>query len=481
MARIAAVFVHGIFSSAKTWDTLTGFLRQDAFVSQHVELVTFGYPSPKFKLNPLKRIPDISELAQEFETFLKQDERTVHAPRLVLIGHSQGGLVIQYFLAQLLRDGRGKELRRVAQCLFFSTPTNGSELLLSVRRGLGRFLWRHPQEQNLRPLSKDVAEVQRTVLRQAVYAAGVTQSTCPVSIAAYAGDQDGIVTPQSARWVFTESGTLPGTHATIIQPNRADAQIVRIILAATRFAATSWIPILDTEDLRTIPVGGGDEELLEQGLAIHSARFKASLTVRRDDVAYWLQHYEQTFPGVSVHVFVAQKNNEVRGFLMFHADSNKKLIVVDYLVVRGDDPVDQHLTGKLLERLREARAQKDINRVVFEVPRGDREAEARIRLLSRYGARLLRDVQYEAIDMDRFPEPGATAPYYVMYATPGPPPTSLSRVEAEGIVDYLYGTWYRNWLSRKWASREEELAKRLLELANRVKASIPAAAETALS
>lgn len=483
MIRVTAVFVHGIFSSAEAWTELTAFLGQNEFVKQNVDLVTFSYPSPKVSLNPLKRIPDLSVLAQEFDTFLKEGAKTAEAPRLVLIGHSQGGLVILYFLAQLLREGRARELGRVAQCLFFSTPTNGSELLLSVRRGLGQLgLWHHPQEESLRPLARDVADVQRTVLRQAVYAPGVTASTCPVTIRAYAGDQDGVVTPHSARWVFTDSGTLPGTHSTIIRPRAADAEIVRIISGAFQSVASNPIPIPDTETLRTVAVGIADKELLDRGLSIQSERFEASQTVRRDDVAYWLRHYEQTFQGISVHVFVALRNDDVRGFLMFHADTNNHLIVVDYIAMKGQDAVDQRLMLKLLTRLREVIDKRDIRGMIFEVRQGDdRESAARIRLFSRYGAQVLKDLRYEAIDMDRFPEPDATMPYLIMYATPGPPPASLSRREAETLVDYLYGTWYCNWLSRKWKGREEELRARLGELAERVKATIPSGRDVALS
>src|SRR6516225_8308455 len=53
----AAVFIHGIFGDASTWDNLITFLRQDQLVGRTFRLIPFVYPSPYARWHPMRRIP----------------------------------------------------------------------------------------------------------------------------------------------------------------------------------------------------------------------------------------------------------------------------------------------------------------------------------------------------------------------------------------------------------------------------------------
>ena len=47
--------------------------------------------------------------------------------KLILIGHSMGGLVIQAFIIEELLNGRRKHLDRLTEVLLYGTPSAGLE------------------------------------------------------------------------------------------------------------------------------------------------------------------------------------------------------------------------------------------------------------------------------------------------------------------------------------------------------------------
>lgn len=212
--RAGAVFVHGFLSSADVWARLLTLLRRDGDLAAFT-WHTFQYASPRLSTHPLRRIPDLNNVADHLRTFLTHE--VVGRDPLVLVSHSQGGLVVQRMLARTLADGRGPELARIRRIVMFACPNSGSDVALSLRRRA--WFWRHPQEVELRPLNNMVADTHRIVVNQVIHASEVTSSTCPIPIVAYAGETDGVVTPASARGVFPEVGVLPGDHHSLVRPD----------------------------------------------------------------------------------------------------------------------------------------------------------------------------------------------------------------------------------------------------------------------
>jgi pimeloyl-ACP methyl ester carboxylesterase len=208
---ITVVLVHGFLSSARTWDAFAGLLTHDVELTS-VRSETFEYASPLVSLNPARRIPDLDDIADNLATYLTHD--LADRPHLVLVTHSQGGLVVQRYLARTLRAAHGRDLSRIRRVVMFACPNAGSAFLLPARR-----FFRHPQEVDLRPINRAITEAQEVVLHRVIGASEATDTTWPIPVVAYAGDQDDIVPPASAKSVFTDTGVLPGDHFTIIQPD----------------------------------------------------------------------------------------------------------------------------------------------------------------------------------------------------------------------------------------------------------------------
>ena len=150
----------------------------------------------------------------------------------------------------MLADGQGRELARIRRVVMLARPNNGSEVLLSLRRGVfGRT--GHAQERELRPLDEQVTATQRTIVRDVVFACALTARTCPIPFSVYAGASDGVVPLQSAQSVFPDAAALPGDHSSLLRattPEHRTFTTLRRLL--TEAAATAGITTGDGSALR---------------------------------------------------------------------------------------------------------------------------------------------------------------------------------------------------------------------------------------
>ena len=473
-----AVFVHGIFGGSESWGRLLEFVRDDAIVRREFHLVYFSYATPPFSFNPLRRIPDLGDVADSLATALDSDPVLRACSRIVLLGHSQGGLVIQQYLAKALAAGRGARLQRIRAVLMFATPTTGSQLFLTARRGLGRLgIWNHPQEATLRPYNDRIEAMRRSVLQQIVYAAQVGPASCPIPFHVFAGASDGVVTRESARWVFPTADTLPGDHSSLIRPAAAGDLVCNVVIRALRRA----LQVLDSDGI-AISTQAADAENqadIDAIVELQSENFLPNARVRPKELTSWLREYRTRF-GIDLSVIVARAGNEIVGFVMFH--EAPELIVVDYIAIgaegrRPAGPARELVSAMLIERIRQRAMRLDCP-VVFEIedPRAitdrseRRRAEARIRLFVRSGARLVQGFPFPAPDME-VPLAETESAYLLMLARAGRMEARISRERLASIVEFLYLTWYRNWFVD--AHDKNELESYLTRLNARVQATIP--------
>ncbi|MFC3965435.1 alpha/beta fold hydrolase [Nocardia jiangsuensis] len=208
----ALVLVHGLFSSGKTWKDLSDRIAEDDDLAERFHVFLMEYASPKFQLNPTRAIPDYNVIARSLRAFL--DVEIGAYDKVVLVSHSQGGLIVQRYLSSMLAEGQGHALARIKSVVMLACPNSGSELAISLRRMMK--IWRNPQERQLRPLNEQITEARSRVLSGIQYAKEIGPNSCPIPLHVYAGESDGIVTPSSACDVFPNAKALPGDHFTIL-------------------------------------------------------------------------------------------------------------------------------------------------------------------------------------------------------------------------------------------------------------------------
>ena len=209
------LFIHGFGSSSRCWSTLLRLLGEDERITARYELATWDYPTKWVEVNLLGRIPRLRELGHALASEL--DAPRYRGRELTLVGHSQGGLVIQSYIADTLSSGRASTLRDIRQVILMATPSEGSSTGISLRRLLSLFVT-NPQEVTLRVLNPDVSDIRSVIREKVVGAVKDTDVTCRIPIHAFCGLQDDIVVEASARGVFDSVRSVPGTHFSILRP-----------------------------------------------------------------------------------------------------------------------------------------------------------------------------------------------------------------------------------------------------------------------
>ena len=249
MVSCTLVTVHGLWSSPATWERLNAAWYADKQL-RGLLIAPFSYPSPGKPSLPLSRtrVPDYDDIAQTFATWYTV--QLADDPDVAIVTHSQGGLILQRFLARMLHEGRGRELARIRSIVMLACPNTGSDYLRSVR-GLLRF-GSHAQAGSLRVFDKQVADTQRTVIEHIVNATGVNNHQCRIPFHVYAGNSDKIVVTASAHGAFPNTSVLPGNHSSILDstaPGNCTAETVRHHLIAD----------LATNPVRDIPSPAGTD------------------------------------------------------------------------------------------------------------------------------------------------------------------------------------------------------------------------------
>lgn len=256
------MFVHGLFSSGEAWSRFRRLLASDSALSE-IDSHCFEYTSPKARFSLTRRIPSFDVLGDQLRTFLRRE--CGQGRPIVLVSHSQGGLIVQRFLARSLEAEQYADIQPIKMVVMFACPNSGSDIFLSIRRW--STIWRHPQERELRPLNQLVTETRRTILRRIVNADESDANSMHIPIYLYAGDEDNIVTSVSALDVFPAeyTGVISGDHSSIIQPQDIHADsyrdlrrhVVQVIESAKFCEVNEDLPgqeaAVGTDELEDVP------------------------------------------------------------------------------------------------------------------------------------------------------------------------------------------------------------------------------------
>lgn len=227
MEPTTVIFVHGFDSDPDCWIPLRKALEADGELAAHGYrlLWDFSYPTKVMELLLTRRIPSVFECGAYLRDYV---ESSVPEGRIMLVGHSMGGLVIQAYLAGKIRDGCGNDLKRIRTVVTLATPNRGATILSAVRK-LFTWISDNPQDDELQVLNKEISDMSDLIVRSVLGAEAVDRDSCPVPFRVFWGMQDDVVPEVSARGPFVEASPLAGTHKTILQPDPKVANDPRLV------------------------------------------------------------------------------------------------------------------------------------------------------------------------------------------------------------------------------------------------------------
>jgi hypothetical protein len=124
--RIPVVFIHGLLSEPITWLPAANELRADPWFREHYEMWGFRYPTGAAFISSAAYLR--SEL-QELTRQIEQDAPDPALSRMVLVGHSMGGLV-----AKMQITSSGDRLWQAVANVPFSSIVAGEQERMKLRR-----------------------------------------------------------------------------------------------------------------------------------------------------------------------------------------------------------------------------------------------------------------------------------------------------------------------------------------------------------
>ena len=225
-AKIALVFVHGIFGEARdTWTRGKGpsffdLLRKNDTIKDKVDIFAFGYPSKFLASGSF----DIVDAANKLTAQLEYNDINEY-PTVVYVAHSMGGLVVM----QQLQNQRDKMLPRVPLVMLYATPTEGAQIA-----SLGKYVLNNPGLANMTPAS------QNTLLKKLNddWVSIPAEKRPKVRCAFEKRPTKGVVIVEwtSAKGFCSDVAAAPidEDHENIVKPTRADDDSIVVLVNALR-------------------------------------------------------------------------------------------------------------------------------------------------------------------------------------------------------------------------------------------------------
>lgn len=220
------LLIHGFIGGDHTFGDLPRFLAEDPDLAGY-DIRPWSYPS---SINPVKMAarpvwsadPDIGTIGQALRTELEC--LPAGTRRIVLAGHSMGGLVIQAFVIAELLAGRRTHLDRITEVVFMGTPSGG----------LSKASWFRFLSRQIENMATDAAFIRN--LRTAWTAQVDARRAEPepptlFRVTAVAGLSDTFVPQESSLhpFPFDDQELVPGDHRAMVKPANANQVIVRLL------------------------------------------------------------------------------------------------------------------------------------------------------------------------------------------------------------------------------------------------------------
>ncbi len=277
--KVPIVFIHGMLGTPANWSFMIDRLSADRSIGERFQLLTFGY-------NSLQSIPEsgreLRDALVEARRRCDPEGRDDSFDRVVLVGHSLGGLVAKAAAARAFgprpaADGPPSgtpPMVRVGRIIFIATPHRGSAPDSGVVRSVGACLTRVVSPSMFArkaagvenalwpPTSIDEVTWDHSLLKDLEHARADAGVPCHSIIAALndpsaKGATDGIVPVASARLGGARSEVVVRTHHLCLKHPDVVREVRRVLL---EHSASLALPArVRSSDRGVLPERSGDQ------------------------------------------------------------------------------------------------------------------------------------------------------------------------------------------------------------------------------
>jgi pimeloyl-ACP methyl ester carboxylesterase len=211
-----AIFVHGFTGEyLATWGKLPELLQKDPALDAY-DFLFWGYPSRFFGANE-----KIGTTGQHLKTEIDFLPKTYD--RVILIGHSMGGLVIRSYIVQTLIDGKGNDLKSIADVILFGTPNEG----LGRADAIPKIV--NDQIADLGLASELIVTLRKYWVQRVASAQRHDEYNRQIPTLAVAGYTDNFVPKESVKSFFLDTAITDGDHTSMVKPENTEHLTYRII------------------------------------------------------------------------------------------------------------------------------------------------------------------------------------------------------------------------------------------------------------
>jgi pimeloyl-ACP methyl ester carboxylesterase len=247
VGKTPVVFIHGLLGNPANFSAMIDSLADEPAVRARFQVLTFRY-------NSLQSIPEsglrLAKALDDARRRFDPEGREASFERVVLVGHSMGGLVAKAASHAVDRQGlelvqarsEVEELRRasrVARYIFIATPHRGAPIDRGAIRSVGSWLARSvsppPSARGSQSSSVDQLVWEHPLLAE-LERARVKRGAPFHSIIAALGDPaaevptDGLVPVASARLVGAQSEVVVRTHHFCLDQPEVIGEVRRILI-----------------------------------------------------------------------------------------------------------------------------------------------------------------------------------------------------------------------------------------------------------
>ena len=224
-------FIHGFTGDEATWGELPRLLRESPDLTD-CYFRTWSYPT-KLNLGYVvsrylwKDDPNIYTIGQGLRTELTHPMQERNKDdKIVLIGHSMGGLVIQALVLEELANGRRELVDRITEIILFGTPSNG----LKKASLLKNF---NNQIADMDAFGTFIEKLRQGWAQHIDDQRSAEEPPVPFRLTLVAGLQDRFVPRRSSLdpFPFDEKEFVRGDHVSMVKPQSSDALVCRVIKA----------------------------------------------------------------------------------------------------------------------------------------------------------------------------------------------------------------------------------------------------------